>query len=248
MAAATDGECLSSAFEAKAAAAECTHDRGCVIKDVPAACVLPGGGLFMLTDIHVLGTPLFVSHLKSCCLSAAVLLRHIPSTPHHHITELERLRVEVHGFHLELAALQVQLSDKDALLQRALGDASQLDAERGAAAERAEEATQAALSLERQLREAQQALQEVQKAKTELTEKLAAVEARAEGLQSDQTRWLRAEGGLRAQLQEVQEQQQDEAQQRGQLQQQLKEAAQREADATRCVFKHVVTTFRLTGD
>jgi flagellar biosynthesis GTPase FlhF len=141
---------------------------------------------------------------------------------------------------LELAALQAQLSDKDALLQRALGDASQLDSEHAAAAARAEEATQAALSLERQLREAQQALQEAQKAKAELSEKLAAVEARSEGLQSDQARWLRAEGGLRAQLQELQEQHQEEEQQRGQLQHQLKEAAQREADASRCVWNRQI--------
>jgi chromosome segregation ATPase len=140
----------------------------------------------------------------------------------------------VHGFHLELAALQAQLSDKDALLQRALGDASQLDSERAAIAARAEDATQAALSLERQLREAQQSLQEAHKARAELAEKLAAVEARAEGLQGDQARWLRAEGVLRAQLEELQEQLDEVQQQRGQLQQQAKEAAQREADASRC--------------
>jgi chaperonin cofactor prefoldin len=78
-------------------------------------------------------------------------------------------------------------------------------------------------------------LQEAQKARGELTEKLAAVEVRAEGLQGDQARWLRAEGGLRAQLQELQEQLKEKEQQRGQLQQQLKEGAQREADASRCV-------------
>jgi hypothetical protein len=174
-------------------------------------------------------------------LALCLLLVHGCHT-HTHIkplrhTELERLRVEVHGFHLELAALQAQLSDKDALLQRALGDASQLDSERAAIAARAEDATQAALSLERQLREAQQSLQEAQKARAELTEKLAAVEARAEGLQGDQARWLRAERGLRAQLQELQEQLDEAQQQRGQLQQQAKEAAQREADASRCVCR-----------
>ncbi|KAF6253880.1 hypothetical protein COO60DRAFT_1462988 [Scenedesmus sp. NREL 46B-D3] len=149
--------------------------------------------------------------------------------------KLERLRVEVHGFHLELAALQAQLSDKDAVLQRALGDASQLDSERAAAAARAEEATRAALSLERQLREAHKSLREAQQAGAELTERLAAAEARVEGLQADQARWLRAEGGARAQLEEAQQQLQEAQQQRGQLQQQVKEGSEREADAIRRV-------------
>lgn len=141
----------------------------------------------------------------------------------------------MHGFHVELAGLQAQLADKEALLQQALSDAAVLESERRAAAARAEEATQAAFNLERQLREAQQALQEAEKAKASVSDKLAAAEVRLEGLQSDQSRWVRAEGSLRAQVQELQEQLDGAEQQQQQLQQQLKEASQREADATRWV-------------
>jgi hypothetical protein len=46
---------------------------------------------------------------------------------------LERLRQEVHAFHVELAGLQTQLADKDGLLQQALDDAAALACDRSAA-------------------------------------------------------------------------------------------------------------------
>lgn len=42
--------------------------------------------------------------------------------------ELDRLRVEVHGLHMELSALQLQSTEKDGLLTRALADAEAADA------------------------------------------------------------------------------------------------------------------------
>lgn len=91
--------------------------------------------------------------------------------------------MEVHGFHVEMAALQTQLAEKEAVLQRALSDTAVLDQERAAAAARAEEATQAVFSLEKQLRQVQESLEECEKAKAAVTERLTAAEARCEGLQ-----------------------------------------------------------------
>eukprot|EP00878_Enallax_costatus_P019667 GHUV01020752.1.p1 GENE.GHUV01020752.1~~GHUV01020752.1.p1 ORF type:complete len:800 (+),score=338.07 GHUV01020752.1:19-2418(+) len=147
--------------------------------------------------------------------------------------EVERLRVEVHGFHLEMGALQAQVAEKDALLQRALADTAALDHDRGSIAARAEEATQAAFNLEKQLREARQSLEETEKRRATVAEKLAAAEARCEGLQSDQARWIRAEGALRAQVEELQEQLSTQEQQQSKLLQQAKEVAQKESDANR---------------
>lgn len=49
------------------------------------------------------------------------------------VAELDRLRQEVHAFHVELAALQTQLIEKDGLLQQALSDAAALDCKCSAA-------------------------------------------------------------------------------------------------------------------
>lgn len=147
--------------------------------------------------------------------------------------ELERLRSEVHGFHLELAALQSQLHEKDSHMHAALSDAAALDAERGAALARAEEATTAAFNLERQLREAHKAYEEAEAARKALAEQLAAAEARMGGLQADQTRSMRAEGEQRVQLQQLQEHLDSKAGEVQELGQQLQEAQQARADAAR---------------
>jgi chromosome segregation ATPase len=147
--------------------------------------------------------------------------------------ELERLRTEVHGFHLEMAALQAQLQEKDAHMQAALSDAAHVDAERHAAATRAEEATTAAFNLERQLQEAQNSHQEAEQARKAAAEQLAGAEARLAGLQSDQARSIRAEGELRVQLQQLQEQLGSKGEQLEQLDRQLQEAQQAKADASR---------------
>lgn len=117
------------------------------------------------------------------CLLRSLVLCAADPPPFILAAELERLRVEVHGFHLELGALQAQLAEKDALLERALSDAAAVHHERGAVAARAEEATQAAFNLEKQLREVRQLLEETEKQRLAVTEKLAAAEARCEGLQ-----------------------------------------------------------------
>jgi chromosome segregation ATPase len=148
-------------------------------------------------------------------------------------TELERLRSEVHGFHLELAALQSQLHEKDSHMQAALSDAAALDAERGAALARAEEATTAAFNLERQLRETHKAYEEAEAARMALSEQLAAAEARLGGLQADHARGVRSEGEQRVQLQQLQEQLDSKAGEVQELEQQLQEAQQARVDAAR---------------
>jgi len=143
------------------------------------------------------------------------------------------LRSEVHDFHLELAALQAQLQQKDSHLQSALSEAAALDAERAAALARAEEATAAAFNLERQLHDAQNAHQTVESARAAAAEQLAAAEARLNGLQADHARSIRTEGELRAQLEQLQEQLETKAEELEQLEQQRKEAQQGKADAAR---------------
>jgi chromosome segregation ATPase len=147
--------------------------------------------------------------------------------------ELERLRNEVHGFHLELAGLQAQLQEKDAHMQAALSNAAALDAERGAALNRAEEATSAAFNLERQLCEAQRAHEAAERARAAAAEQLAAAEARLNGLQADHARAIRTEAELRVQLQQQQDQLDSKCAELQALQQQLKEAQQSKADASK---------------
>ena len=140
----------------------------------------------------------------------------------------------MHGFHLELAALQAQLQEKDSHLQAALSEAAALDAQQSAAMARAEEATTAAFNLERQLRDTQKALETTEGARAAAAEQLAAAEARLTGLQSDHARSIRTEGELRAELQQLQEQLQGKVDELQQLEQQLKEAQQGKVDAARC--------------
>eukprot|EP00775_Hariotina_reticulata_P011860 gene11860-12004_t len=149
--------------------------------------------------------------------------------------ELERLRQEVHAFHVELAALQTQLAEKDGLLQQALSDAAALDCECSAAAARAEGATQAAFSIEKQLLEAQENLAKAEAECAATADKLAAAEAQLTGLRGDQTRSIRAEGELRGQVESLTEQLDSAQKLQLQLKEQLKKVEQREADANRRV-------------
>jgi chromosome segregation ATPase len=134
---------------------------------------------------------------------------------------------------LELAALQSQLHEKDLHMQAALSDAAALDAERGAAMARAEEATTAAFNLERQLRDTQKAYEEAEQARKSAAEQLAAAEARLNGLEKDHARSIRKEGELRVELQQLEEQWDSKAEQVQQLEQQLQEVQQTKSDALR---------------
>lgn len=118
-------------------------------------------------------------------------------------------------------------------MQAALSDAAALDAERGAAMARAEEATTAAFNLERQLRDTQRAFEEADQARKSAAEQLAAAEARLIGLEKDHARSIRKEGELRVQLQQLEGQRDSKAEEGQQLEQQLQEVQQAKSDAVR---------------
>lgn len=121
-------------------------------------------------------------------------------------------------------------------MQAALSDAAALDAERGAAMARAEEATTAASNLQRQLRDTHRAYEEAEQARRAAAEQLAAAEARLTGLQADHARSIRTEGELRVQVQQLQEQVDSKAEELQLLEQQLQEVHQAKADAARWVW------------
>lgn len=166
-------------------------------------------------------------------LTAAPAAACVAAAPLAH-AELERLRQEVHGFHVELAALQAALRDKEDALAHTAADADALRTAHDAAAARAEEATDAALHLERQLREAQEQLRASQAGEKDAAAQLAAAQAQLGGLQADQARGIRSEGELRVALGQAQETAAVARADADKAAAQLQEAAQREADAARC--------------
>ena len=114
--------------------------------------------------------------------------------------ELERLRSEVHGTHLELGGLQQQLQDKECVLQRALAEASAAQATMQEAVAAAAAEARARREAEGRLKQAEEAVAAAESKVAVAEGRAAAAEGQASGMAEEQTRQIRAAGELRAQV------------------------------------------------
>lgn len=99
--------------------------------------------------------------------------------------ELERLKIELHGQHMEMTTMRMELMDKDKLLQKALTDLESAEVAKRDAASRASDAARRLYDTERKLREAEDGGLRLAQQHKDGQERVAELEAKLKAAQEE---------------------------------------------------------------